>query len=80
MLHTMNGMMERITRHNLSLARGRVHLLPAPVAPGLSPLDFRRSSELIQLGLTGARRWLAESESAPRAPQTRPHGLAPTAG
>jgi len=60
MFHTFNVMMERLDRHNLSLARGRVHLLPAPVVPGANPMDFNHSADLIELGFATAQRWLAE--------------------
>jgi NTE family protein len=60
MLHAVNMMVDRITRHNLSLARGRVHVLPTPVIRNANPMDFGRSDEMIRLGLTGTRRWLAE--------------------
>ena len=60
MFHTFNVMMERLDRHNLSLARGRVHLLPAPVVPGANPMDFDHSADLIELGFATAQRRLAE--------------------
>ena len=68
MLHTVSVMMEQITRHNLALARGRVHLLPAPAMPGANPMDFSRGAELIQLGLAATRRWLAEAEALEAVP------------
>jgi NTE family protein len=67
MLHTVSVMMEQITRHNLALAHGRVHLLPAPVVPDANPMDFSHSADLIRLGLDSARRWLSD-ETAHRPP------------
>lgn len=65
-LHTLNVMIDRVTRHNLAQASGRVHLLPAPVVPGANPMDFDHGAELIRLGLTTTRDWLSTRE-APRA-------------
>jgi NTE family protein len=58
MARTLDMVLSRATARDVAAARGEVHVLPAPPMPSLNPLDFRRGTELIQLGYDAARRWL----------------------
>jgi NTE family protein len=55
---TLTMVFDRATQRDLATARGMVHSLPAPNMPGLCPLNFRHSAELIRLGYDHARAWL----------------------
>lgn len=57
-------MLSRITADDVALARGQVHLLPAPTIANPSPLDFRYTRQLIRDGYDATTSWLTAQVTA----------------
>jgi NTE family protein len=47
--------------------RCELYVVPAPLVPGVSPFDFRRSREIIDAAYQHARAWLATAKPVPAA-------------
>jgi NTE family protein len=65
LLHSMSLLLMRRLQVEVELLADRAELivLPPPSRPGVSPIDFSRSEELIQRGLDESRRYLEGVES-----------------
>jgi NTE family protein len=65
LLHSMSLLLMRRLQVEVELLADRAELivLPPPSRPGVSPIDFSRSEELIQSGLDESRRYLEGVES-----------------
>jgi NTE family protein len=57
-------LLSRITADDVAMARGQVHVLPAPASASVSPMDFRNSTQLIRDGYDTTRTWLAANVAA----------------
>ncbi len=53
-------LLSRITADDVAMARGQIHVLPAPAAATVNPMDFRSSRQLIRDGYDTTRSWLSE--------------------
>jgi NTE family protein len=52
-------MLNRITADDVAMARGEVHVLPAPAIAGVNLMDFRSSRQLIRDGYDTTKSWLS---------------------
>jgi NTE family protein len=57
-------MLSRITADDVAMARGQVHVLPAPATASVNPMDFRSSRQLIRDGYDTTRSWLSVHATA----------------
>jgi NTE family protein len=57
-------MLSRITADDVAMARGQVHVLPAPAIASVNPMDFRSSRQLIRDGYDTTRSWLSAHMAA----------------
>jgi NTE family protein len=57
-------LLSRISADDVAMARGQVHVLPAPASTSVSPLDFRNSRQLIRDGYDNTRSWLSAHVTA----------------
>jgi NTE family protein len=57
-------LLNRITADDVALARGQVHVLPAPEIASVNPMDFRGSRQLIHDGYDATRSWLSAHAAA----------------
>lgn len=57
-------LLSRITADDVAMARGQVHVLPAPAVASVNPMDFRGSRQLIRDGYDSTRSWLSAHVAA----------------
>jgi NTE family protein len=63
-VHATRHLLSRITADDVAMARGQVHVLPAPITMTANPMDFRRTTQLIEEGFHSTTTWLSARVAA----------------
>jgi NTE family protein len=58
-VHATRHLLSRITADDVAMARGQVQVLPAPLTMTANPMDFSRTSQLIEDGYRSTTAWLS---------------------